>query len=245
MIVSINQPAYLPWLGYFHRIAVSDLHIVLDHVQFEKNSFSNRNKVRTAAGSSMLTVPLRTKGKFGELALNQVEIVKEDNWARKHWSSISQSYAQAPYFAEHKAVFAGFFQQSWTKLFEVVRAMTEYQLEAFGIKTPFLFSSELKVPGSKDELVLNLCQKVGANTYLSGPLGRNYLRPELFESACIKVLYHDYCHPTYTQTYPGFEPYMAAIDVLFNCGPQSLDIIKSCNDEFERSLRPAKEGIAS
>ena len=245
MIVSINQPAYLPWLGYFHRIAVSDLHIVLDHVQFEKNSFSNRNKVRTAAGSSMLTVPLRTKGKFGDLSLNSVEIVKEDNWARKHWSTISQNYAHASYFAEHKSAFAGFFQQSWTRLFDVVKATTEYQLGAFGITTPIVFSSELNVSGSKDELVLNLCRNIGANTYLSGPLGRNYLRPDLFESAGIKVLYHDYCHPTYTQTHPGFEPYMAAIDLLFNCGPKSLEILKSSNDELERSIRPAHEGIAT
>jgi len=74
LIVSINQPAYLPWLGYFNRVANSDLHVVLDHVQYEKNSFTNRNKIRTAQGFSWLTLPLKTKGKFGNLAINTVEI---------------------------------------------------------------------------------------------------------------------------------------------------------------------------
>ena len=82
MIVSINQPAYLPWLGYFHRIAVSDLHVVLDHVQFEKNSFTNRNKVRTASGTPWLTVPVRSKGRFGDLAINEVDIA-DGRWTAK------------------------------------------------------------------------------------------------------------------------------------------------------------------
>jgi hypothetical protein len=237
MIVSINQPAYLPWLGYFHRIAISDLHIVLDHVQFEKNSFSNRNKVRTPTGWCWLTVPLKTSGKFGALPLNRVEIAEGARWEVKHRSTLAQNYAKAPFFAAHAPAVEGWYRQSWTRLADLTRETTRYQLDALGIRTPLLFSSQMKVDGAKDELVLNLCKEVGATMYLSGPLGRNYLRPELFTAAGIRVVFQDYVHPTYPQVFPGFELYMAALDLLFNCGPESSQVLGSSNEGIEADLR--------
>ena len=182
MIVSINQPAYLPWLGYFHRIAVSDAHIVLDHVQFEKNSFTNRNKVRTGSSTPWLTIPVRTKGRFGELPINQVEIA-ENRWAAKHLATIRQGYARAPFFAPHGAALESSYEQTRSRLVEVIDDLTSYQLGAFGIATPLVRSSDLTARGSKDELVLNLCREVGATIYLSGPLGRDYLHEEAFNDA--------------------------------------------------------------
>lgn len=111
MIVSVNQPAYLPWPGYFHRIAVSDTHVVLDHVQFEKNSVTNRNKVRTATGWSWLTVPLRTKGRFGDLAIRSVEIDNATDWRTRHWKTLRQSYGRAPHFAAHAAYFEDVYKE--------------------------------------------------------------------------------------------------------------------------------------
>lgn len=103
MIVSINQPAYLPWLGYFHRIAVSDAHIVLDRVQFEKNSFTNRNKVRTSEGWCWLTVPVKTASKFGDLCIDEIEVANERQWAAKHWQTLRLNYSKAPFFGQHAA----------------------------------------------------------------------------------------------------------------------------------------------
>jgi len=225
VIVSINQPAYLPWLGYFHRIAASDLHIVLDHVQFEKNSFTNRNKVRTANGSAWLTVPVKTSGRFGELAINSLEIDNKSDWRRKHWQTVQQSYAKAAHFREHEAFFRELYGTPWEKLVDLCERVTSYLVQSFGIKSRLVRSSEMKGRGAKDELVLNLCREAGASTYISGALGRDYLREELFREAGIKVLYQDYHHPEYPQVYKPFEPYMAAVDLLFNCGPKSLEII--------------------
>jgi WbqC-like protein len=225
MIVSINQPAYLPWLGYFHRIAVSDLHIVLDHVQFEKNGFTNRNKIRTSEGWCWLTVPLKTSGRFGNLAIAQVEISSERRWAEKHWNSLRLNYSKANYFREHADFFENIFSRSWERLNPLLREITTYLLSAFGIKTKIVFSSEIGAAGRKSELVLELCRKVGATTYLSGSLGRDYLDEVAFEEAGIAVSYQEYRHPTYTQLYSSFEPYMGAIDLLFNCGPKSLGIM--------------------
>ena len=231
MIVSINQPAYLPWLGYFHRIAMSDAHIVLDSVQFEKNSFTNRNKVRTAQGYSWLTVPVKTAGKFGALAILNVEIANERRWAEKHWATLQLNYGKAPYFQEHAAFFEDIYRRSWLKLHDLCRTITSYFLTAFDIRTPIHFSSQMTALGKKDELVLNLCRETGAKVYLSGPLGRDYLREDLFTEQGISVRYHDYYHPTYKQVYSGFEPYMSALDLLFNAGPRSREILMANQEQ--------------
>jgi WbqC-like protein family len=225
MIVSINQPAYLPWLGYFHRIAAADAHVVLDHVQFEKNSFTNRNKIRTSTGWSWLTVPIKTAGKFGQLPINEIEISNEKKWANKHWETMRLNYARAPFFSEHAGFFESVYLRSWQKLIDLTGEVTTHLVQAFGIKTRIYFSSQMNAAGKKDELVLNLCRELGANVYLSGPLGRNYLREPLFQNARITVRYDDYQHPAYSQAYPGFEPYMAAVDLLLNAGPKSLNTI--------------------
>jgi hypothetical protein len=225
MIVSINQPAYLPWLGYFERIAASDLHIVLDHVQYEKNSYTNRNKVRTKEGWCWLTVPLKTKGKFGDLAINKVEIDNGSKWADKHWKTIQSNYTRAPFFSDHKLFFEEVYSCEWLFLSELLREITTYLLSAFEIKTPIVFSSEMKSAGVKDELVINLCREVGATCYISGALGRQYLREEIFSENAIKVIYQDYKHPSYAQAFPGFEPFMAAVDLLFDSGPASRKIL--------------------
>jgi len=225
MIVSINQPAYLPWLGYFHRIAVSDVHVVLDHVQFEKNSFTNRNKIRTRENWCWLTVPVQTAGKFGQLPINEIEIANEKKWAAKHWNSLRLNYGNAPYFSQHSAFFKGVYSRKWQRIGDLTGEITAYMLDAIGIKTPLHFSSQMNASGRKDELVLSLCRELGSTTYLSGTIGRNYLREDIFHSAGIAVRYDDYRHPTYPQAHPGFEPYMAALDLLFNTGPASLKII--------------------
>lgn len=227
MIVSINQPAYLPWLGYFHRIAISDVHVVLDHVQFEKNSFTNRNKIRTQTGWCWLTVPVKTAGKFGDIPINEIEISNEKKWAVKHWQSLRLNYAKAPFFDQHAPFFEELYTRSWQRLNDLMGEITTYLLDAFGIRTKLCFSSRMKTSGKKDELVLNLCRELGATVYLSGPLGRNYLREDIFQSKGITVRYDDYQHPTYPQAHSGFEPYMAALDLLFNNGPKSLGIILS------------------
>jgi hypothetical protein len=225
MIVSINQPAYLPWLGYFDRICRSDLHIVLDHVQFEKNSMVNRNRIRTPADSQMLTVPVQTAGRFGDIAINDMEIFNQGNWARKHWQAIRQNYSKSAYFSAHHDFLADTYARTWRTLNEPLRHLTGYLLTSLGIGTRILYSSDLQVRGKRQDLIMNLCRHVEATTYISGPLGRNYLDSGQFKAAGITLLFHDYQHPVYPQCYPGFESHMSIIDLLFNCGVDSRTIL--------------------
>jgi hypothetical protein len=224
MIVSIMQPAYLPWLGYFDRIAKSDLHIVLDDVNLDANSktkFANRNKVRTPTEWSWLTVPLQSKGKHGELFLDAVEISADAPWRQKHLGALKSNYARARHFSAHRAFFEEIYGREWKRLIDLTTVTTDYLRSAFELNCPIQRSSAMGVEGEKDALILNLCRAVGATTYISGPFGRDYLDAAAFATAGIELVFHDYPHPTYAQAFTGFEPFMSAVDLLFNHGPAS------------------------
>jgi hypothetical protein len=224
LIVSINQPGYLPWLGALQRIALSDLHVVLDHVQFEKNSVVNRNRIRTPDGWCWLTVPIRTKGRFGELPIRDVEIA-DGRWRSKHLSTLQMNYARAPWFESHLEHLDRFYATEWSSLGPLLDAQADYLRAAFDITTPIRHSSEMDLHLSKSELVLEICRAVGADEYLSGPFGRDYLDLDRFRVHGIEVRFHDFEHPSYRQAFPGFEGNMAAVDLLFNHGPDSRAIL--------------------
>jgi len=229
MIVTIMQPAYLPWLGFFDRVANSDLFIYLDHVLISRRdrfAFTNRNRIRTKEGWHWLTVPIKSKGKHGALFINETAIVK-DQWAKKHWMSIQQSYKKSKFLSDHSEFFGKIYSTEWIKLVDLNLEIASYLFEQLSIKTKILRSSEMNVSGEKDELILNLCKEVNAEAYISGPFGRDYLDLEKFTNSNIDVLFHDYEHPKYTQSHDGFEPYMSAIDLLFNYGEESLNILRS------------------
>jgi hypothetical protein len=222
------QPAYLPWLGFFHRISLCDLFIVLDHVEIDLNSrtkFANRNRIRTSQGWQWLTVPIKTKGLRGQLRLSDIEINNDEKWPGRHLNSLRLSYARAPHFADYIGLFESLYEAEWRRLAELTRASTDRLLSAIGLSTPLLYSSQMNVEGRKSALILNLCRLVGAHEYVSGPFGRTYLDADEFRNAGIALKFHDYRHPEYRQMFEPFEPYMAAIDLLFNHGPKSLAIL--------------------
>ena len=229
MIVSINQPAYLPWLGYFDRIDASDIHIVLNHVQFEKNSFTNRNKIKTAQGATWLTVPLLTKGKFGDLAIQTIEIDNKSKWTKKHLTSIHQNYRKTPFFENYFSELEKIYKQEWANLNQLVSKLNTLFLEWLKIDTKIIYSSDLKINSTKSKLVLDLCKKMKTTKYISGAVGKDYLETEVFIQNQIEVVFQNYQHPIYNQLYQSkssFEPYMSILDLLFNHGENSLEIIK-------------------
>lgn len=229
MIVSIMQPAYLPWLGFFDRIAASDVLILLDHVLIDRNSktkFANRNRIRTPQGWTWLTVPIRSKGKHGDLLINEIALNNETDWAAKHWRAIELNYRRAPHFANYAERFHALYARSWEKLAALNAAGYDAFMETLGLNTRTLLSSEMDCSESKDALILELCRKAGASTYISGPFGRDYLKAEDFRAAGIELLFHDYDHPRYKQCFEGFEPYMSTLDLLFNHGPEALPILR-------------------
>lgn len=230
MKISIMQPAFLPWLGYFERIAKSDLHIILDHIPMDRSSktrFTNRNKIRTHDGWMWLTVPLKTTKRSDAVPINKLEINYEDQWQKKHIKAIKNNYSKSPFCAEYSDLIEDIYSSKAENLNCLLTDSTSKLLECLGINTPCKRSSDMDATMSKDELILELCGMVDATEYISGPFGRDYLKTERFEEEGIQLIYHDYSHPWYKQAFDGFEPCMSVIDLLFNHGDKSLEILNT------------------
>lgn len=226
MIVSIMQPAYLPWLGYFDRIWRSDLHIVLDSVPLgfqTKTAFTTRNRIRTAAGATWLTVPVQS-GQH-QTIIHDVVLAATTPWARKHGESLRHAYGRAAHWDAVAPLVPTLYQPEWTTLTSVLDTATAWLCDTLRITTPTVRASSLPVQGSKGDLILALCTAVGASTYLSGPFGRDYLNAQAFSDAGVALTFHDYAHPEYTQGSAPFLPYLSVVDLLAHHGPRSLDIL--------------------
>jgi len=227
MIVSINQPAFLPWLGYFNRIAASDLHIVLDHVQFEKNSLTNRNRIRNIDSEHWLSVPINTSGKFGNLQISELEIANQIKWQKKIIETIKQFYRKSPYFDLYFPFIEHAIAKERVNLKELIIELNSYFLKLLDINTPMIYSSEIKIEGKKSDLVLNLCKKYNAKLYLSGIMGKEYLVEESFKQNGIKIIYDQFQFPNYSQIYPNFIPNLSIIDTLFNMGDKTKELLNN------------------
>ena len=223
MIVSIHQPQYLPWDNFFRKIKKSDYFIYLDNVEFQKNGLQNRNQIKTASGSTWLTVPV--KHNLGQ-KICDVEIDNSKNWRRKHWKTICENYSKSSYFNEFFLVFENIFKSSWINLSELNIKLISEILSILNIKTKMLKASSLNVDGNSSELIINLCKRVDCKTYLSGEGGKNYLELDKFEMAGIKVIFERNTEQKpYKQNHPnlGFVQNLSVIDNIFNNGNKVFD----------------------
>lgn len=228
MILTAHQPAYLPWLGLFHKIALSDTYVYLDNTQFEKNSFTNRNKIKTAQGPIWLTVPLLLKDHFAK-AVKEIEIDNSKDWRKDHWKSIYLNYKKAPFFNRYSDFLEDVYRREWRYLTDLTEFMLKYFLKELGIEIRYYRASELGLKGHKSDLVLDMCKKLSSDLYIFGALGKNYAKEEDFTKESIKIYFQDYKHPVYPQLHGEFLPYMSIIDLLFNCGDKSLEILMEGN----------------
>ncbi|MCD6352991.1 MAG: WbqC family protein [Proteobacteria bacterium] len=224
MKVGILQPGYIPWLGFFEQVYKSNQFVFYDDVQFDKNSWRNRNRIKTPDGPLWLTIPVRQKGHISQTLL-ETEIAEKKRWPRKHLNSLKSCYAKAPYFDRYIDDLSEILQQEWTCLVDLDIALIKYFLKELGIATPLIRSSELGISGEKTERLVSICKALGATTFYEGAAGKNYMEEKKFEEAGIRLEYQDYHHPTYPQLYGDFIPYLSVIDLLFNCGDESLEII--------------------
>jgi len=217
---------YLPWLGLFDRIYKSDVFVMLDNVNYSKNYFINRNKIKTHNGWTWLTVPIISKGHFGQL-ISDVKIDNTKKWQEQHWKSIYYSYSKAQHFKKFENLIKPYYEKDAEYLCELnIKLMLEI-LKALGIKTKVVMASELKAKGKKEELILNICKDLGATEYLSGPSGKDYLNPETWDKNGIRLEFQYYSHPVYPQLYGEFMQEMSIIDLMFNCGDESLKILSN------------------
>ena len=228
MILTAHQPVYLPWLGLFHKIALAETFVYFDQVQYLPKDWMNRNKIRTKNGSILLTVPVLRKG-YRDLKTSEIEINNSINWQKKHLQSISLNYKKSPYFENYIPFFEDVYSRKWEFLGDLNEYMLKWFLDELGIKVNFLNAKNFKFEGEKSSLILNMCKKLDASTYIFGTLGKDYANVHEFEKNNVKLIFQDYNHPKYSQLYSEFVSHLSVIDLLFNHGPKSLEIILSNN----------------
>jgi hypothetical protein len=227
VVLTAHQPVYLPWLGLFHKIALADTFVSFNRVQYLPKDWNNRNRIRTASGPLWLSVPVQKKG-HRDKPLDEIEIDNGKPWQRKHWRTLEMTYGKAPHFASYRDFFAGVYDREWTHLAELNDHMLQWFLQTLGIETTFVLASDHDFQGAKSELVLDMCRTLGADRFIFGAMGRDYADVDAFTATGIDVVFQDYRHPTYPQFQRGeFEPYMSIVDLLFNCGEQSREILLS------------------
>lgn len=197
MTISIHQPAYIPWMGYFNKIKNSDLFVLLDTVNYSKNSFDNRNKIVVNDQEEWLTIPIKTAGLFRSDNLRYTNLEFAELFFDKHWARIKKAYKNAPYWNEYKDELKTIYSQIGIERFiNFVQPLTEWFLSKLDIKTPIVRASSLDLDlGVKDDTVLSLCKHYKADAYLSGIMGKGYLRMEKFEKEGIAVQFQDYLAP--------------------------------------------------
>lgn len=223
MIVSIHQPNFLPWLGFFDKVDRSDVFILLDNVQFEKNDWQNRNRIKGANGPQWLTVPVQHK--FPQ-TIAETRINDTVDWRRKHWNAITANYGKAPEFQRYGPIFEEVYRQTWTGLADLNIHLLRIVFDLLGLRQPVRLASELPVHTASSQRLAELCRAAGADVYLAGAGGHNYLDTRPFEERQVRVEFQAYQHPVYPQLFGAFEPYLSVMDLLFNCGDRSPDIIR-------------------
>ena len=226
IFIAWHQPHYLPWIGYFNKIYQADKFCLVDSIQFNKKWFQNRNSIRTNTGETLLTVPVKTKGKYHQ-KISEVEIDNSLPWRHKHWKTISLAYKKAPYFTTYAPFFEEVYAREWIMLVDLNEYIIKGMLEFFGIKKEIMRTSHFQPQGMKTDLLIDICKKTGSDGYLSGTgAAHSYIVEKKFEEAGLLHTFQTFEHPVYFQIHKGFVPRMAAIDLLFNCGPKSAPIIK-------------------
>jgi hypothetical protein len=227
LIIAVHQPQYLPWLGYFDKIDKADFFCFLDNVQYKKNEWQNRNRIKTVSGWQWLTVPVLYR--FPQ-KIDTVRINSQVNWQKKHLQALITNYSKAPFFD----AFISFFEQIYTKEWELLADLNIYLvqqiIEMLNLeKKTVVNASELQLREDPTDRLIDICQTLGADTYLSGPNGANYMDLERFRKTGIRVVLQDFHHPRYRQLYGDFQSHLSIVDLLFNCGPKSIEKIREYN----------------
>jgi hypothetical protein len=224
MILAAHQPQFAPWLGYFDKMDRSDVFVLLDNVQFKKNEWQNRNRVKGSKGPQWLTVPVSFR--FGD-KIDAVAISSRQDWRHRHVQTLRACYGRAPHFAEMFHLYESCIESPWRGLSALNTELLHAIATRLGVRTPVELASTLEpLTSDRDGRLIELCRRLGADTYLAGEGGRGYMNLDRFRSAGIEVEFQEYLHPTYPQLFGDFVPRLSILDLLFNCGPDSMDIVR-------------------
>lgn len=228
-VVAIHQPNFLPWLGYFYKMSKVDSFVFLDDVQYIRRGYTSRVKIKSQGGDIWLTVPVQKKGRYHQL-VSEVELQPGDHWKKTILGTLQANYGKAPFFKTYYPILHEIIRKEYRLLAQLNIELIGWLAGELGIHTQWVSSSGVPgVSGVGTERLVTICQGVGANQYLSGFGGQNYQEEEIFNQPGIQLMVYDFQHPCYPQLWGEFIPGLSAVDLLFNCGPRSREILKTVN----------------
>jgi hypothetical protein len=217
--VAILQSNYIPWKGYFDLIHDVDHFVFLDDVQYTRQDWRNRNRIKTDRGATWLTIPVGT-------SLNRriCDVTLPEGWADAHWRTLTRWYRDAPHFADYRDLFEEIYlRRTWTTLSELNQHLVRtIATDVLGITTQFHDSRDLPSGARQQERVLGILRELGADSYISGPAAKAYIDPSRFETAGIELVWKSYeGYPEYSQFHPPFRHDVTLLDLLFHTGAEA------------------------
>jgi hypothetical protein len=218
--VAVLQSNYIPWKGYFDIIHDVDLFVFYDDVQYTKNDWRNRNRIKTPRGARWLTVPV---GQTIHRRICEVALPSSTEWTAAHWRQFEMHYGSAPYFDRYAAPLREIYTAGWSTLSALNQRLIETIARDFlGIATRFADSRRYAPSGKAQDRLLDLLGEVGATRYLSGPSARQYIDPAGFATRGVELVWKDYSgYPEYPQFHPPFDHRVTVLDLLFHVGPDA------------------------
>lgn len=225
--IAIAQSNYIPWKGYFDIIAMVDEFIVLDEVQYTKNDWRNRNKIKARSGVEWLSIPVRQEKLAQTISHTRV---LDRRWASKHWKTIGHNYSRAPCFELYAKILAETYAEAAT--FDTLSAINLLFIgricELLNIKTKITLCTDYQLHDDRVERLISLCHQAGSSTYLSGPSAKSYINAAAFSKAGIALEWMDYSgYNEYEQLFPPFAHDVTILDLLFNVGPEYKKFMKN------------------
>ena len=224
-LVAGHQPNLYPYGGFFAKLATVDQFVIVDNTQYVKKQYHNRNRVKFPDGEARwLTIPVRNSGHYKQ-RINETEIDDSVDWRRKHEKTLCSNYSSAPFFDDFFSKLEVLLRSEWRFLVDYNIAVINACVEYLKIETPLLRGSDIAISGVATELILDICRKIGSDSYLHGKHAKDYVNFELLENAGITNLIQDYSATAYPQVFGDFTPNLSILDIIFNCGPKSMDVI--------------------
>jgi hypothetical protein len=221
-VVAIHQPNFLPWLGYFYKMSQCDIFVFLDDVEYTKNSFINRNRIKTPSGEAWITLPVSYSGKSTQ-KIHECQVVGKDKAVKKILGQILHNYKQAKFFSHYYEPLSDILHNSGENLAELNIRLTKWIAGIFHLEVKFARSSELDIHASDaTDRLIKICLKLDGTNYLSGSGGMNYQDEERFMKEGINLELSSFKHPKYDQLWGEFTASLSIVDYLLNQGPKAF-----------------------
>lgn len=233
MILTGHQPNYVPYPGFFQKLASADMYLVVDTTQFVKRGpfgWIHRNRIGSPNGAQWLSLPVLHKGRYHQ-SIAETQLNPRVDWQRKHWKALEWNYAKAPHWERYRAGLEAIYQREWTHIAPLTTELIRWFMSELELTAEVRIASDLTATGNSTEYIVSFCQELGADTYLSGVHGRDYLELELFEQANVELEFQEYTPPSYT----GFngavaEPNLTMLDMMFWTGDEAKEWVHSVTE---------------